>query len=899
MEPILLRTKLYIPTLRENRVSRPYLIKKLDKGWSSKLILVSAPAGYGKTTLVAEWIDQIDTQINVCWLSLDSDDSDPQRFFSYLAAATESLSHSTQLTQAAKSPQPLPPKSMMAAFINDLIALTTPVLLILDDYHLIEAPLIDEGIAFLLDHLPPHARLAITTREDPPFPLARYRAKGELTELRASDLRFSAAESAQFLNKMMALSLTPEEINALEMRTEGWITGLQLAAISMQGRTDITGFIEAFSGSHHFILDYLIEDVLQRQPEDVRSFLLQTSILKTLTGLLCDAVTEGQKGRHILNRLERENLFTIPLDDQRHAYRYHHLFAEVLQARLAEEATAGQISELHLRASRWFEQNDQPLDAIRHALAAEDFTRAASLIEQIWPSLHRSNLQTPILLDFLQAIPNEFIHNRPVLCVGYGWSLLNNGEIEAAEAWLQQAESWLDPNKANATGMIFCDQEEFDLLPAEIGAAQAYLALALGDVAQTITHAENALNHLPQSKHIRRGILGAILGLAHWAMGELEAAHQNLTDSKTSFQKAENIIFALSPTYGLADIRLAQGKLHAATQVYTDALQLASAHQADEYHLQGTTDLYLGLAGISFEQGNWQLAAEQLQKCEELGQPAALPDWPYRLARFKAQLKQAEGEFDTALNYLDEAEALYVRTPVPMMRPLGAERARISIAQGELSKAEGWAQSHNLIIEDPPSFLREFEQITLARLLIATGYNPEELLRWLERLQKSAEAGGRMGSVIEILLLQTIVYLGQHKTIEADNCLQHAILLAEPEGYVQLFVQEGDKIHQRLDLLKNKLSTLNISPTYVQKLVSSFAKSSVQTPSTQPLDDPLSEREMDVLKLLATDLTGPEIADQLMVSLNTMRTHTKNIYSKLGVHSRRTAVRQAEELRLL
>lgn len=901
----ILSTKIYLPRKRAQAVPRPRLHARLNDGLSRKLTLISAPAGFGKTMLVSEWLANI--QIPAAWLSLDAGDKDPTRFLTYVVAALQSAepfaNSLSDVLELLQSPQPLPAESILTILINELSAVETEFILVLDDYHLVDSGQVDEGLLFLIENMPPQMHLIITTREDPSLPLARYRVKGALTEIRVADLRFTPAEATDFF-KEMGLTLSAAEVDALDSRTEGWIAGLQLAAISMQSHPDLSEFIGAFSGSHHFIVDYLIQEVLLGQPEHVRRFLLQTSILKNLNGALCDTVTGQENGRKMLESLDHDNLFTISLDGQRQWYRYHHLFADVLQTRLMEEQPE-QIPSLHLRASHWFEQNDRPLDAIRHALAAQDFNHAANLVEQIWPILHRSNIQTPALLDLLKAIPNEFIRNRPVLCTGFAWSLLNAGELEVADGWLHQAESWINRSNSDAADMIVADEEEFKFLPAEIASARAYQTLAFGDLEKTIKFAEEGLRLLPESKFIRRGVLGAILGIVYWAKSEFEVAHQALADSMKSFENAGNIIFALSGTYGLADIRLAQGKLQAATADYEETLQLALSHQTGHHALQGTADIYLGLAGILLEQGDRDGALRHLQKSETLGQPAALPDWPYRLLRFKTRLKKAEGAYDEALTFLDEAEKLYVPTPLPNTRPIGAERARIWLAQGNLSKARKWAQRNNLTINDPPAYLHEFEQITLARLLIAEAkQNPanaqlESVLGWLERLQKAAEAGERVGSVIEILLLRAVVYLEQNKPAEADQILYQALLLAEPEGFIQLFVAEANTIQPSLSALNSKNVLSDIGASYLQRLMATLKTDSPAESQGSPLDDPLSERELDVLNLLSTELTGPEIADKLMVSLNTMRTHTKNIYSKLGVNSRRAAVRRAEELNLL
>jgi LuxR family maltose regulon positive regulatory protein len=439
----LVATKLYLPPLRPNVVSRPRLIERLNEGLHRTLTLVSAPAGFGKTTLISAWVKGIERP--AAWLSLDEGEDDPARFLTYLVAALQTVAPTLGdgVLRALQSPQPTPPEALLTSLLNDLSASPTPCVVVLDDYHVIHATAVDGVLAYLVEHLPPQMHLVIATREDPHLPVPRLRARGQLTELRAADLRFSAAEAAAFLTQVMGLRLAAADIAALERRTEGWIAGLQLAALSLQGRQDISGFIQAFAGDHRYIADYLVDEVLQRQPEPVRSFLLQTAILDRMTGSLCDAVTGQDGGIARLETLERGNFFVVPLDDQRRWYRYHHLFAQALSARLLAEQRPEQVATLHRGASAWYEQHGLAADAIRHALAAEDFARAAGLIELAIPELHR-NKQEATLLGWLSALPVELIRRRPVLCVGYAWALLAAGELEAVDARLRDAERWLD-----------------------------------------------------------------------------------------------------------------------------------------------------------------------------------------------------------------------------------------------------------------------------------------------------------------------------------------------------------------------------------------------------------------------------------------------------------------------
>src|SRR6266571_7295151 len=568
MPPPMLTTKLYIPRLRPNVVSRPRLIERLNEGLQRKLTLISAPAGFGKTTLVSEWAEGIERpRARTAWLSLDEGDNDPIGFLTYLVAALQTMAANIGegVLGVLQSPQPPPIESILTALLNDLTTISDHFILVLDDYHVLDAQPIDQALTYLVEHLPPQMHLVIATREDPHLPLARLRARGHLTELRATDLRFTPSEASAFLNQGMGLNLSAADIARLSDRTEGWIAGLQLAALSMQGHQDIPGFIRAFAGDNRYIVDYLVEEVLQRQPESVRSFLLQTAMLDRLNGPLCDAVTSQEGGNALLQALERGNFFVVALDDKRHWYRYHHLFAEVLSAHLMAERP-DQVATLHRRASAWYEQNDLPSDAIRHALEACDFARAADLVELAVPAMRRSR-QEATVLGWLKALPDQLVRARPVLSVHYAETLLVSGELEGVEARLRDAERWLDTtadmgelalcSSASSAEMVVVDEEEFRGLPGSIALYRAARALALGDVADTMKYARRVLDLVPEDDHLRRGSAAGFLGLSYWTSGDLEAAHRSYADCMARVQRAGHISDAIGCSIALADIRMA------------------------------------------------------------------------------------------------------------------------------------------------------------------------------------------------------------------------------------------------------------------------------------------------------------------------------------------------------
>jgi LuxR family transcriptional regulator, maltose regulon positive regulatory protein len=920
----ILATKLYIPPPRPNFVFRPRLIEWLNEGLhrTSGVTLISAPAGFGKSTLVSEWVAGCERP--TAWLSLDEGDNNPTRFLVYLVAALQTIADQQPsggpigegVLDLLQSPQPPSSETILTTLLNEITTTLDKFILVLDDCHLIESKAIDNVLTFLLDHLPPQMHLVIATREDPALPLARYRVRGQLTELRANGLRFTSSEAAEFLRQVMGLDLTIYEIAALETRTEGWIAGLQMAALSMQGRADTANFIASFTGSHRFVLDYLIEEVLQRQSERARSFLLQTAILDRLSGPLCNVVTGQEDGKLMLETIERGNLFVVPLDDQREWYRYHHLFAEVLQACAMAELT-DQVSTLHLRASAWYEQNDFLPDAIHHALAAKDFEHAAALIELARPEMDR-RLQTATWLGWVKALPETLVNTRPVLCAGYAWALISSTDLEAGEARLQVATRWLDmaadmyePSEAptpktSVTEMVVVDEAQFQSLPAKIAIVRAYIAQALGDISGAMQHAQQALDLLPDGDHAERAIPASLLGMAYWANGDLVAAHESFAGFRTNFQQVGNVAAAISGTSFLADIQIAQGRLLEAISTFEQSLKLATKQGMSI--VPGLAELHVGLSELHCERGDMEAAAQHLRQYEALGAEAMISGNEYRLYPAIARIKVAQGDLDGALDLLDEAERLYYRTPLPDVRPFAAQKVRIWITQGRLTKALEWIRERGLSVDDDLSYLREFEHITLARVRIAQHRNDlvkstiYEAAELLERLLIAAEAGKRIGSVIEILVLQALAHVAQGNISSALGPLERALTLAEPEGYVRLFVDEGSPMAR---LLYEALAQ-EVEPAYIQRLLAAFPVVVSEQKTSLPLSDPasewvepLSERELEVLQLIAEGLTNQEVATRLYLSLHTVKVHARNIYAKLGVKNRTQAVAKGKALGIL
>ncbi|WP_344066880.1 LuxR C-terminal-related transcriptional regulator [Microbacterium pumilum] len=748
--------------------------------------------------------------------------------------------------------------------------------------------------------MPPNVHLVLASRADPPLPLARLRARGDLVEVRAAELRFTAEEASDYLTRAMDVPLTPQQISTLDDRTEGWIAALQLAALSMRGRDDIADFVAGFAGDDRYIVDYLVEEVLQNQPPEVRSFLLHTSILGRMNAPLGDAVTGRGDSRAMLEALDRANLFLVPLDDHRHWYRYHHLFAEVLRARLIEEQP-DDVPDLHRRASAWHEQHGELDSAIQHALAAADPALAARLIETAMPVMARDRREAT-LRGWMEALPDEIFRTRPVLSLGFAGALLSTGEMTGVEARLRDAERWTDAADGSGADLdqpMVVDADEFRRLPGSVAIYRSGQALARGDATATVAYARRALELLDEDDQYRRGAAAALEGLALWGRGDLDGAYKGYAESVASFRRSGHIADVLGCTVTLADIRLTQGRLGDAMTSYETALQLA-LEQTPQVR-RGIPDMHVGMSTILYERGDLEAAIVHLELGAAQGDAAGLPKYRYRSRLALAQLRQAQGDLAGAVDLLDAAEQFFVADMGPVVRPVPAMRARVWLQQDRIAEALAWARAAGLSAEDDLSYLREYEHITLARTLLAQHrrHREEKPLRdasaLLARLLEAAEAGGRTGSVMEILALQALAYRAHGSMSDAGASLERALLLAEPEGYARLFVDEGAPMSGLLEAIAARDSVR----ASALRLLTVFGAADAAAPSDDRvagLAEPLSEREREVLRLLATELSGPEIARMLVVSLNTVRTHTKRIYTKLGVNNRRSAVLRAQEL---
>lgn len=942
-----LATKLRVPARRRALVPRDRLVGALPAAAepAPRLVLVSAPAGFGKTTLLIQWLTSPALAgATVAWLALDPADGDVHRFLTDLVAAigvaAPEVGEPARSLLAAGDPAP---QDVLVTLINELDLRAGRTVIALDDYHLVDGAEVHDAVTFLLDNLPPRVTLAVTTRADPPLPLARLRARAELVEIRSAELRFTADEAEAFLNEVMALGLTPPQVAALGARTEGWATGLQLAALSVPGTpaaggrgtgTEVGGpagsaatasptaekadpiaaFIDDFAGSHRFVLDYLVEEVLNRQPPAVRDFLLDTSVLEQVTAGLADTLTGRTDAAATLDALDRGNVFLVTLDRETGWYRYHHLFAEALRARL-QAAGPARLGALHRAAARWYAAAGLLTDAVPHALAAPDPELAGDLLELALPELRRLR-HDRTMRDWLAALPDDEKRCRPLLAATQGWARLAEGRPDEVEAWLDAAESAPDLAELSPPAAVAAldpwrpgRTAEWRGLPAMIAVYRAAVAQARGDVDGTVAHADQALALAPPDDHGARGAAAGFLGLAAWARGDLTTAVTTFTDAVGHLRAAGKVTDVLGATVVLAQMVLAQGRPDEAGRLYEQALAVADRPAGPV--LSSTGDLHVGLADVLRERNRLADAQRRLDRAADLGPRASLPENRFRADVAAAGLRRASGDLDGAAELLDRAASGFRPGYFPDVRPVAAARARLDLARGRLDATRAWARDHAPPTEDPPRYLTEDARLTLARILIAEGRAPEAVAL-LDRLL--AAAAERPGSVVEIRLVRAIAHDAAGDPDAAADDLTAALTGGMPAGYRRLFLDEGEPV---LALLRRAAgSAAPPARALAAQLLAAaretdradgpaVASGEAGAPVAQPSGsapggvDELSPRELEVLRLLATELTGPEIARTLFVSVNTLRTHTKRIFAKLGVRTRRAAVARAAERGLL
>ena len=878
----LLATKLFIPKTRPDLVSRSRLIEQLNDGLHRKLTLISAPAGFGKTTLVSEWIANCERP--VAWLSLDKEDSDPRRFLGYLVAALQTVSAEIgeDVLGMLQTPQSPPIESILTALLNEIATLPDGFCLVLDDYHVIDAKQVDQALTFLLERSPPQMHLVIITREDPNLPLARFRARGQLTEIRVADLRFTLVEAARFLNQVMGLELSEDDIAALETRTEGWIAGLQLAAISMRGHTDTASFIESFTGSHHFVLDYLVEEVLLQQSESIQTFLLCTSLLERLCGPLCDAVLldPSVPGQETLQYIEQANLFLIPLDNERRWYRYHPLFADLLQQRLQQGfvpstgTKVAEVAELHLRASKWYEGNGLDVEAFEHAAAANDLERAERLMEGGGVPLQYRGAMTPVL-NWLESLPVELMDARPSLWVAYASALTMIGKpVDSIENILQSAEVALQS--------VGPDDKVRDLI-GQVAAIRAMLAIPQNQVETIIAQSRRALEYLHPDNLSVRTTATWTLGYAYQLQGNRPAAIQAHREALSISQTSGNTMISIAAATSLGQIQESENQLHQAVEYYEKVLQLAG-----EPPLLTACEAHLGLARICYEWNDLDAAQEHGQQSLQLAREMENVDTPADCELLFARLKLARGDIGGASEMVANAEQFISQNKFVHLAPeVAATQVLVSLHQGNLTKAAELAEKHKL-------------PISQAQVYLAQG-NAPVALAVLETYRQQVEAKDWCDERLKVMIMQAIAHRVHGEDDQAMMLLKEALALAEPGGFIRLFVDEGPPMAKLLSKVVIPGGTSN----YIRKLLGAFEAEEKENggksfrSSAQSLIEPLSQREMEVLQLIAQGLSNHQIGERLFLALNTVKGHNRKIFNKLQVQRRTEAVARARELDLL
>jgi LuxR family transcriptional regulator, maltose regulon positive regulatory protein len=888
----ILASKLYLPRLRPNVVSRPHLIERLSAGLYRKLTLISAPAGFGKTTLVSEWINGSGQA--AAWLSLDEGDNDPIRSLTYLVGALQTISPSVGegILRALQSSQPPPPNAILAALLNEMTTIPSQFILVLDDYHVIETRAVDQILSTLIQYLPPQMHLVIVTREDPQLPLARLRAQGQLTEMRAVDLRFTPAEATEFLTQVMGLTLSGQDVAALERRTEGWIAGLQLAAISLQGHDDAAGFIQSFTGSHQYVLDFLMEEVLHQQPEHIQTFMLCTSILDRLCGPLCDAVllSPAGSGQATLEFLDRANLFLVPLDHERRWYRYHHLFADLLRLQLQQGIVASsgdgehQVHELHLRASTWYECQSLEIEAFHHAVAVNDVERATRLIEGNGIPLHLRGALYPVL-NWLETLPKEILDAHPSLWVMYASALSMTGQMTTIEQKLQAAETALqDADPDNKRNIII----------GSIAAVRALNATPQSPPDTVIAQARCALEYLhPNNMPVRTALIWK-LGWAYQIQGDRVAAGHAYAEAISLSQISQNTIIDILASIGLGTIQEAETHLGLAFQTYRHAVQLIEdpllpvACMVDDAPLPGAYEAHLGLARLLYEWNDLEEAQQHGQHGVQLATQANDTNGVIASNILLARLYLAQGDVAGAAALLAEASrSSHQHNIVHRLPEIAAVQVLVLLRQDYLVAAAHLAQAHDLPLSQARVHLAQRDSAT-ALTVLATWRPQVEARRWLDEQLK-------------VLMLQALALDAQGDGDQAIHLISEVLAMAEPEGFIRLFLDEGPAMRH----LVSQAATLGSAPDYIGRLLVAWKTDTQQhkhesaAPSGQPLIEPLSPRELEVLRLIAQGLSNQEISERLFLVVGTVKGHTHKIFGKLGVQRRTEAIARARELGLI
>jgi LuxR family maltose regulon positive regulatory protein len=917
----LLATKFFIPSSPHALIPRPRLIELLNMSVECPLTLVSAPAGFGKTTLLSTWLLSLPPERpQIAWVSLDEGDNEPVLFWMYVLTALDSQQPglSTQLITYLQTQQTPPLRSVLQMLINRIAEQSKPFLLILDDYHLITEQAIHASLTYLLEHLPPQFHLILATRADPPLPITLLRARGHLLEVRTDELRCNPDEVMAFLEKSVSIQLSQDMIKAVTTRTEGWLVGLQLLSLSLQGHADPGDLLEEVSGSQRYIFDYLIEEVFQSQSASVQTFLLHTSILKRLSASLCDTILEQSGSQQMLEQLERANLFIVSLDTQRHWYRYHALFAQALHHWL-EQTQPTLLPILHHRASQWYAQHGRLNEAIAHAITAQQWQWAADLIEQVY-ALIWGNSEHAMLRRWLEKLPAEVMRSRPRLCLAYAKTLFMVAPYTTMERWLQDAEMALrgtSPAPTNETteagAPLSSEQQARDNLFGELAAYRAIITgYYLGEGHSTLAFCQEALTHLSEQNLLARAEVAYAQSLAYHSFGDIVAAIQSTKEATALAQTAGNtsstIIYMCRTAYSL----LLHGKLHEVEQLASQAALLGTTPAGLPHAMMCWAYIFHSDALLQWNRldAALDLALQGVRLSEQTETIVAL----YLGYTVLMRIYLARGEMDAARFAFQQAEEALKKTYSPYRRDayLIVNWVQYWLTSGELERATNWVQEieqHSSLAHEHSPLAHEREDVARARILLVQQM-PTKVLSLLEPLQVNAEKQERWSHVIEMKVLQALAHSLRNEVQEALAVLAQAVHLAEPEGFIRIFVDEDTAMANLLSRLREQERRKGPTP-YLDTLLAAFSPGSTThklprmleqsrgRPMEQQLVEPLSERELEVLHLLAQGNSNQEIAEVLVIALDTVKRHVTHIFEKLGVHNRVQAVARARALGLL
>ncbi len=882
----LLKTKLTPPPRRGPFIPRESLLARLDEGLTRKLILVAAPAGFGKTTLAAEWIAA--RRYPVAWVSLDAGDNDPIRFWRYVVTACRAFDPAIgrSALAALHMVQQPSPEAILIPFINELAQLSSHSILALDDYHALTAPEINQTLAFLLDHLPTAVHVLLISRTEPALPLARLRARNELIELTAADLRFSIDETRSFLQQSLGSSLSPAAVARLDQRAEGWAAGLRLISLALQGKTQAAEqVLSAITGEHRHILEYLTSEVLAAQPEPTQEFLLQTSFLPRLTGSLCAAVTGRSDSGTLLQQLEHANLFLIPLgvSSGQPWYRYYALFAEAMQHYARQRLGEGEVRALHEKASLWFENDGLLNDAVEEAIAAGQFSRAGDLIERLLATRSFNELYT--LIRWCEHLPDDVLHKHPLICFSYGNALLFTLDRFApataarVDQWWQIAEThWRNENNDARLGQIF--------------ASRAVVALWQSDLTRSFAYSHQALELLAEHDVDYRGIILLNIAVEELLAGNINSAQRVIMEARALCEAAQSIHGTLAAIGVLGEVCYQQGEYDQAVYYFEQALRDAVG---DEGMLDDQSNALCGLSAIAYERDDLQAAEQYAARALELGQRRHEEKRQVEASLILAQVQHARGQTPQAQSRL-QALAASIRQPL-LLRELRAGQARLGLAAGDFEHVQAWSDALHVGDDHAPPIQHERETLIIARLQIAQGQT-QAALDLLEGWRDDAHRQGRIRSEVEILCVLALAHFAQSDLHRAEQALVRALTIGEAKGFRRTFLDEGEPMAALLQAVIPNLTRRPLA-AYGATLLRAFPMSRTNQLTGVPLIEPLSAQEQRILRLIVAGLSNPDIADELVVSTNTVKTHVKNIYRKLGVSTREEAQQAAHELNLL